>query len=453
MKNIIAYGRYLPLYLVEIFTTISYMVIKMIHARQILDSRGNPTVECDVILENGIMGRASVPSGASTGTNEAIELRDNDKTKYLGKGVLQAVRNVNTFIANALIGMDALHQEAIDKKMIELDGTVNKGKLGANAILSVSLSIAKANAKTKQLPLFQYIATLSKTTDASLLPLPMMNIINGGRHANFATDIQEFMIMPIGAKTFSEALRMGTEVFHHLGKVLQSKGYETTVGDEGGYAPRVKKGNAEALDLIIQAVMNAGYLPGKDIVFALDVAASELLHDGKYVLQAEKETFTSTRMVDWLSQLVEHYPIVSIEDGLGESDWEGWKLLTKRLGEKVQLVGDDLLVTNISFLKKAIAEKAANAILIKPNQIGTLSETIAAVRMAQKAGWHTVMSHRSGETEDTTIAHLAVGLATGQIKTGSLSRTDRICKYNELLRIEEMLGDKAQLAKFFNAIL
>jgi len=437
------------------------MKIQHIHARQILDSRGNPTVECDVILENGIVGRAAVPSGASTGTNEAVELRDGDVSKYLGKGVLKAVENVNIALAKAIVGMDCEEQQAIDEKMIALDGTLNKGRLGANAILAVSLAVAKASAISLHKPLCEYFNVIARSattkqspefpTDlrdrhaslAMTLPLPMMNIINGGQHANFATDIQEFMIMPVGAKSFSDCLRMGSEVFHHLAKVLKANGYETTVGDEGGYAPRVKNGNAESLELITQAVQNAGYTPGKDIVFALDVAASELYKDGKYVLQAENKTLTSEEMVAWLARLTEKYPIVSIEDGLSEGDWEGWKFLTEKLGKKIQLVGDDNLVTNMKFLKKAIDEKAGNAILIKLNQIGTLTETVQCIAMAKEAGWNCVVSHRSGETEDTTIAHLAVGLSTGQIKTGSLSRTDRVCKYNELLRIEEELGDKA----------
>lgn len=422
------------------------MKIKYIHARQILDSRGNPTVEADVTLENGVMGRAAVPSGASTGSNEAIELRDGDKTKYLGKGVLKAVENVNTTIAEALQGKDVTDQKAIDQTMLDLDGTDNKSTLGANAILSVSLASAKAAALSQNLHLFEYVNKLSAKPSAVPLPLPMMNIINGGRHADFATDIQEFMILPVGAKSFSEALRMGTEVFHHLAKVLKSKGYETTVGDEGGYAPRIKNGNAEALDLIIQAIMNAGYDPGEDIVLGLDVASTELIEDDKYSLKAEKEVFSNLQMVDWLGKLVESYPIVSIEDGVGESDWDGWRYLTNLLGKKVQLVGDDLLVTNTKFLERAINEKAGNAILIKVNQIGSLTETINAIEMANAAGWNSVMSHRSGETEDTTIAHLAVGLGTGQIKTGSLSRTDRVAKYNELLRIEEVLGNKAVFA-------
>jgi len=412
------------------------MKIKYIHARQILDSRGNPTVECDVTLENDIVGRAAVPSGASTGSHEVIELRDGDKTKYLGKGVLKAVENVNKEIAKVIVGMDSAQQEEIDKKMIELDGTANKSRLGANAILSVSLAVAKANALSQKTPLFAYFASLSSTKSSALLPLPMMNIINGGQHADFTTDIQEFMILPVGAQTFADALRMGSEVFHHLGKVLKANGYETTVGDEGGYAPRVKNGNAEALELITKAVTNAGYTPGKDIVFALDVAASEFFQNGKYILKTEKKTLTSQKMVTWLSELVAKYPIVSLEDGLSESDWDGWIGLTEKLGNKIQLVGDDLLVTNSKFLAKAIKEKAANAILIKLNQIGTLTETIECIQMAHKAGWKTIVSHRSGETEDTTIVHLAVGLGTGQIKTGSLSRSERVAKYNELFRIE-----------------
>jgi len=438
------------------------MKIKSLHARQIFDSRGNPTIECDVFLEDGTIGRAAVPSGASTGSREAVELRDGDKTKYLGKGVLKAVENVNTTIAKKITGMNAEDQQALDETMIELDGTSNKAKLGANAILAVSIATAKAAAQSQRLSLFSYLNNLSNSRISNFgihpiktsLPLPLMNIINGGRHANFATDIQEFMILPVGAKTFADAVRMGTEIFHHLGKVLKEKGYPTTVGDEGGYAPQVKKGNAEALDLIIQAIMNAGYNPGDDVVLALDVAASELIHEERYVLKAEKESFSNSQMVDWLTQLVENYPIVSVEDGLGENDWDGWKYITKVLGEKIQLVGDDNLVTNETFLKKAIDAKAGNAILIKLNQIGTLTETINTILTAKKADWNTIVSHRSGETEDTTIAHLAVGLSTGQIKTGSLSRTERIAKYNELIRIEEELGKKADFdTKSFNTKL
>jgi len=418
------------------------MKIKSLHARQILDSRGNPTVECDAVLEDGTIGRASVPSGASTGSREAIELRDGDKTKYLGKGVLTAVANVNEIIAKAVLGKEAEDQKTLDEKMIALDGTENKARLGANAILSVSLAVAKAAANAKHNPFYQYLHNLSSLTSPVSLPLPMMNIINGGQHASFATDIQEFMIVPVGAKTYTDAIRMGSEVFHHLGRVLKEKNYPTTVGDEGGYAPLVQKGNAEALELIIQAIMNAGYDPGDDIALALDVAASELLHEDHYVLKAEKETFSNSQMVDWIAQLVDNYPIVSVEDGLGENDWDGWKYITKVLGNKVQLVGDDNLVTNVTYLKKAIDEKAGNAILIKLNQIGTLTETIETIMTAKEADWNTVVSHRSGETEDTTIAHLAVGLSTGQIKTGSLSRTERVAKYNEVMRIEEELGNK-----------
>lgn len=423
------------------------MQISKVHARQILDSRGNPTVECDVILKNGIFGRAAVPSGASTGTNEAIELRDGDPRKYLGLGVLKAVENVNTIIAGAVSGKDSTDQEKIDQIMIELDGTENKGKFGANAMLSVSLACAKAAAQALQKPFFAYIAGTKEKT-SYLLPVPMMNIINGGKHANFSTDIQEYMILPVGAGSFSEALRWGAEVFHHLGKVIKKKGYETTVGDEGGYAPQVKGGNSEPFELMAQAVENAGYSLGKDIVLGIDAAASEFFDPsspggGKYILKKERKTLSPEEMVDWISGLTKKYPIVSLEDCLDQSDWKGWQLLTAKIGKTKQIVGDDLLVTNIKFLDKGIQLKAANAILIKPNQIGTLTETMRAVEMAQKFGWNTVMSHRSGETEDSTIAHLAVGLSTGQIKAGSLSRSDRICKYNELLRIEELLGEKA----------
>ncbi|MBN9398117.1 phosphopyruvate hydratase [Candidatus Saccharibacteria bacterium 47-87] len=420
------------------------MNITDIHARQILDSRGNPTVEADVYLDDGTMGRAAVPSGASTGSHEAIELRDGDAA-YGGKSVLKAVGYVNGEIRDALMGHDASDQAGIDQLMIELDGTANKGRLGANAILAVSLAVAKAAAAAKKLPLYQYVAQLSGTEKLSL-PLPMMNIVNGGKHAAGSTDIQEFMIMPVGADTFSKALQMGTEVFHALGKVLHERGYGTTVGDEGGYAPAVKNGNAEALELIEAAVTKAGYSLGQDIVLALDVASSELIEDGQYVLNTEGKKLSSEEMVAFYKDLTSRFPIRSIEDGLGEDDWDGWKVLNAELGESVQLVGDDLLVTNTEFLQRGIEEKAANAILIKVNQIGSLTETIAAVKMAHDAGWKAVMSHRSGETEDTTISHLAVGLNTGQIKTGSLSRTDRVAKYNELLRIEEELGNEAHFA-------
>jgi enolase len=421
------------------------MEIARIHARQIIDSRGNPTVEADVVLKDGTLGRAAVPSGASTGSNEAVELRDGG-SDFGGKAVTNAIANVNGAIAEALVGMDASDQRALDTKMIELDGTPNKGKLGANAILAVSLAAARAAASSKGLPLYEYFNRLSGGKSALRLPVPMMNIINGGKHAAGSTDIQEFMIMPVGAPTFSKAIQMGAEIFHALAKVLKEKGYGTTVGDEGGYAPHVKSGNAEALELISLAVEKAGYTLGDDVVLALDVAASELYQDGKYQLATENRTLSSDEMVDWLVELAGKYPIASIEDGLAEDDWQGWDKLTSRAGGHLQIVGDDLLVTNVSFLKRGIKEKAANAILVKLNQIGTLSETIDAVEMAHDAGWKAVISHRSGETEDTTIAHLVVGLATGQIKTGSMSRTDRVAKYNELLRIEEALGGSADYA-------
>lgn len=423
------------------------MKITQIHARQVLDSRGNPTVEADVILENGLMGRAIAPSGASTGTYEALELRDGDKMVYGGKGVLKAVFNVNGEIAGKLVGMDVLDQKAIDESMIALDGTPNKGRLGANAILAVSLACAKAGALAQDVPLYEYIKNISGTQKSYSLPVPMINIINGGAHAAGSTDIQEFMIMPYGAKSFSNAMQMSTEVFHNLKKVLEEKGYGTTVGDEGGYAPSVKSGNKEALSLISEAVSRAGYVLGKDIFIALDVASSELYDAGAYNLKTENKKLSSEEMVSWYKSLTQEYPIVSIEDGLSESDWNGWQKMTAELGEKIQLVGDDLLVTNTEFLKRAIAEKSCNSILIKLNQIGTLTETINAVKMAEDAGFTAVISHRSGETEDTTIAHLAVGLSTGQIKTGSMCRTDRIAKYNELLRIEEMLGINAKYGK------
>jgi enolase len=420
------------------------MKIVDIKARQILDSRGNPTVEADVLLEDGTIGRAAVPSGASTGSHEAIELRDGDKA-YGGKSVLKAVGYVNGEIKNALIGMDANEQHTIDHEMIELDGTPNKARFGANAILAVSLAVAKAAAASRKLPLYRYVAELADN-DTLTLPLPMMNIINGGKHAANSTDIQEFMIMPVGATSFSHCIQIGAEIFHALGKVLKDNGYGTTVGDEGGYAPAVKNGNAEALELIEKAVSKAGYTLGKDVVLALDVASSELLEVGKYQLHTEGKSLTSQEMVAFYQDLTQRFPIVSIEDGLGEDDWDGWKALNATLGESIQLVGDDLLVTNTQFLRRGIDESAANAILVKVNQIGSLTETIEAVQMAHDAGWKAVMSHRSGETEDTTIAHLAVGLNTGQIKTGSLSRTDRVAKYNELIRIEEELADAAVFA-------
>lgn len=422
------------------------MNITSIHAREIIDSRGNPTVEADVTLDSGIVGRASVPSGASTGMNEAVELRDGDMKRFGGKGVLRAVEFVNTEIASALIGMDASEQVILDEKMIALDGTENKGRLGANAILAVSLAAAKASALDQKLPLYEYLRSLSTNKPQPILPLPMVNIINGGKHAAGSTDIQEFMIMPIGATSFAHAVRMCAEVFHALGKVIANKGYSTTVGDEGGYAPCVRKGNKEALALMSEAVVSAGYELGKDVVFALDIAASELYVDGTYALKTEGRTLSSEEMVDWLIALATEYPIVSIEDGLSEHDWDGWKYFTKKAGEKLQIVGDDLLVTNVQFLKRAIDEHAANAILVKLNQIGTLTETIRAVEMAHAAGWKAIISHRSGETEDTTIADLVVALGTGQIKTGSMSRTDRVAKYNQLLRIEESLGTSAVFA-------
>lgn len=420
------------------------MRITSIHARQILDSRGNPTVEADVLLEDGTLGQAAVPSGASTGTHEAIELRDEDATCYLGKSVLKAVNNINTIISNALVGKEVDNQRIIDEALIDLDGTENKGNLGANALLAVSLATARAAAKAQKKPLFQYFGQLTGIENPTLLPVPLMNIINGGKHAAGSTDIQEFMILPIGASSFSKALQMGAEVFHILRNVLATKGYGTTVGDEGGYAPQVKNGNKEALDLMSEAIEKAGYTLGEDFVFGLDVAASELRKNDLYHLETEKTSLTMEEMITWLETLTKNYPIVSIEDGLAEDDWTGWKLLTQRLGERVQLVGDDLFVTNTTFLEKGVAEKAGNAILVKVNQIGTLTETINAVTMAKKAGWHAIISHRSGETEDTTIADLAVGLETGQIKTGSLSRTDRLAKYNQLLRIEELLGKNAR---------
>lgn len=420
------------------------MKIKKIHARQILDSRGNPTVEADVTLENGVMGRAAVPSGASTGTHEAVELRDGDKAKYGGKGVLKAVENVNGEIAKLLNGWDVEDQGKIDQAMNELDGTENKARLGANAILAVSLACAKAAALSLKKPLYEYISELGDNSGNYLMPVPMMNIINGGKHGGWGADIQEFMIFPVSASTFSDGLRMGAEVFQNLGKVLHDKGYGTTVGDEGGYAPVLKQGNAEAFDLIIEAVEKAGYKIGEDIVLGIDAASSEFYEDGKYKLHSENRELTSEEMVNFLADLCDKYPIVSIEDGLAEDDWEGWKLLTAKVGDRVQLVGDDLLVTNVKFLERGINEKAANCILVKVNQIGTLTESIDAVKMAHAAGWKAVISHRSGETEDTTIAHIVVGLATGQIKTGSLSRSDRTAKYNELLRIEEELGSAAK---------
>ena len=420
------------------------MNITSVHARQILDSRGNPTIETDITLENGSFGRAAVPSGASTGSHEAHELRDGGNA-YNGKGVAKAVGHVNSEIADAIIGLDAADQDVLDKTLIELDGTPTKSRLGANAVLAVSLAAAKAQAAADNVPLWEYFQKLAPGVQDPQLPVPMMNIINGGAHTDWSsTDIQEFMILPIGASSFSEGLRWGTEVFHALGKVLKIHGYPTTVGDEGGYAPAVKGGNTEALQLIAEAVQMAGYDLGKQIALGLDVASSEFYHDDIYDLHVDGKQLTSDEMIEYLSTLVHEYPIISIEDGLAEDDWTGWQTLTAKLGAKVQLVGDDLFVTNTSFLKKGIAKNVANSILIKVNQIGTLSETLEAVHMAHEAGYTAVISHRSGETEDTTIADLVVGLSTGQIKTGSLSRTDRVAKYNQLLRIEEQLGDHAR---------
>jgi enolase len=418
-------------------------IIESVFARQILDSRGNPTVEVDVITESGIMGRAAVPSGASTGEHEAHELRDGDKSKYLGKGVLKAVQNVNELIAPEILGYSVFDQKIIDQTMIDLDGTVNKSKLGANAILGVSLAIAKAAADESSQPLFRYLGGVN----AHLLPVPMMNIINGGSHSDAPIAFQEFMIRPIGASSFSEALRMGAEIFHHLKSILKSKGLSTAVGDEGGFAPSFAGGTEEALDSVLKAIEAAGYKAGEEITIAMDCAASEFYEEGNYnyaKFEGENgKVRTSAEQVTYLTSLINKYPIDSIEDGMDENDWEGWKILTKAIGDRCQLVGDDLLVTNVDYLKRAIDEKCANSILIKVNQIGTLSETFAAIEMAHKAGWTAIVSHRSGETEDNTIADISVALNTGQIKTGSLSRSDRMAKYNQLLRIEEELDDSA----------
>ena len=411
--------------------------IKYIHARQILDSRGNPTVEADVILESGHAGRAAVPSGASTGAGEALELRDGDKERYGGKGVLKAVWNVNNKIADVLIGNDAADQRAIDQLMLDLDGTENKSNLGANAILAVSLAAAKAVAHAKGMRFYEYVAEIAGTTDQMCLPMPMMNVMNGGAHAGWSTDFQEYMIIPVSASSIADAVRMGAEVFHALAKVLKDRDYVTTVGDEGGYAPRVHDGNNEPLELIKLAIEAAGYRVGDDICIAMDVASSEFATDDHYELKTNGDWKSSEDLANWYQWILDNFPVVSIEDGLGENDWDGWKMLTDRFGDKLQLVGDDLFVTNSKLLKKGIDMGAGNAILIKPNQIGSLTETIDAVLLAKKNGYNCVMSHRSGETEDTTIAHLAVGLGTGQIKTGSLSRSERIAKYNELMRIAE----------------
>ena len=417
--------------------------ISKIIAREIMDSRGNPTVEADVYLKTGEMGRAAAPSGASTGSREALELRDGDKGRYLGKGVLNAVAAINNHIQTALLGKDATDQAALDKIMIELDGTENKEKFGANAILAVSLAAAKAAAIYKKIPLYQHISELNGTPGVYSMPVPMMNIINGGEHADNNVDIQEFMVQPVGAANFSEALRMGAEIFHSLKKVLNEKGLNTAVGDEGGFAPDLGS-NEEALTVIIEAVEKAGYVMDKDVTLAMDCAASEFYVDGKYDLKGEGKVFDSEGFGDFLADLSNKYPIVSIEDGLDESDWDGWASLTKKIGDKVQLVGDDLFVTNTKILKRGIDNGIGNSILIKFNQIGSLTETLEAIRMAQDAGFTVVISHRSGETEDATIADLAVGTAAGQIKTGSLCRSDRVAKYNQLLRIEQELGDKVK---------
>ncbi len=413
-------------------------------AREIIDSRGNPTLEVEVTLESGVVGRAAVPSGASTGENEALELRDGDPGRYLGKGVEKAVENVNEKIFPEIEGVDAIDQVAVDQIMLELDGTPNKSELGANAMLGVSMATAHAAAEALELPLFRYLGGVNAKT----LPVPMMNIINGGAHSDAPIDFQEFMIRPVGAPTFKEALRYGAEVFHNLKKVLHDRGLSTAVGDEGGFAPSLD-GIEDALGVIVQAIEKAGYKPGEDITIALDCAASEFYENGKYVFKkaargGQAKTMDSAEMAAYLETLIGKYPIDSIEDGMGEADWEGWAILNRKIGDRCQIVGDDLLVTNVKYLKRAIEEKSANSILIKVNQIGTLTETLDAIEMAHRAGWTAVVSHRSGETEDTTIADIAVALNTGQIKTGSMSRTDRICKYNQLLRIEEMLGAQAR---------
>jgi enolase len=420
--------------------------IAKVHGRQIIDSRGNPTVEADVILEDGSLGRAAVPSGASTGEHEALELRDGDKSRFMGKGVLKAVANINRDIDAAVRGMDATGQRELDQHMISVDGTPNKGKLGANAILAVSMAAARAAAASQKLPLYRYLAKYSSVAGANILPVPMMNILNGGAHADNSVDPQEFMAMPIGAKSFSEALRMGVEVFHNLKTVLHKRGYSTAVGDEGGFAPNLKS-NEEALEVVLEAILKAGYQPGEQIAIALDPAASEFYDkaSGKYIFKkSDKSERTSEQMVDFWAGWARQYPIVSIEDGMSEDDWAGWKLMTERMGAQIQLVGDDIFVTNTQIFARGIKEKVGNAILIKLNQIGTVTETIEAIEMARKANYASIVSHRSGETEDTFIADLVVAMGTGQIKTGSASRTDRIAKYNQLLRIEEELGASAK---------
>jgi len=409
--------------------------IERVKAREILDSRGNPTVEVEVFLEDGSWGRAAVPSGASTGAYEALELRDGDKARYEGKGVLKAVENVEKVIAPKIKGMCALDQRAVDRVLLELDGTPSKSKLGANAILGVSLAVAWAAADFLGLPLYRYLGGLNACT----IPVPFMNILNGGKHAHDSTDLQEFMIVPAGAPCFAEALRWGAEIYHSLKKVLASRGYSTNVGDEGGFAPSLKA-NEEAVELVLEAIQKAGYKPGEEVFLAIDSAASEFYEDGRYVLRKEGRTLSSEEMVEFYASWVEKYPIISIEDGLSEDDWEGWKFLARRLGDKIQLVGDDLFVTNVERIRKGIELGVANAVLVKPNQIGTLTETLEAVALARDAGWGAVISHRSGETEDVTVAHLAVATGTGQIKTGAPCRSERVAKYNELLRIEEELG-------------
>jgi enolase len=415
--------------------------IKSIKGRQILDSRGNPTVEVDVVLEDGTVGCAAVPSGASTGSHEAVELRDGDPTKYQGKGVLKAVNNIQKIIAPAIVGMSALQQEAIDRRMIELDGTPNKAKLGANAILGVSLAVAHAAANSQGTPLYRYLGG----KEAHLLPVPLMNILNGGKHAEDSVDLQEFMVVPAGARSFAHALQIGSEIYHSLKKVLKKNGANTSVGDEGGFAPRLAT-NREAVEVLLVAIEAAGYKPGKQCFIALDPAATEFYKNGKYVLAKEGVSFISAEMVNYYGKLVADYPIISIEDGMAEDDWDGWKLLNKKVGGKIQLVGDDLYTTNRERLSRGIKERASNSILIKPNQIGTLSETLEVMNMAKQAGWTSVVSHRSGETEDITISDLAVALNTGQIKAGAPCRSERVAKYNRLLRIEEELGKKAKYA-------
>ena len=423
-------------------------LIDAVYAREILDSRGNPTIEVDVVLDDGSVGRAAVPSGASTGIHEAVELRDGDKKRYMGKGVLKAVDNVNDIIADALIGLDPIRQVEIDEMLIRLDGTKNKGKLGANAMLGVSMAVAKAAAESLDIPLYQYLGGVN----AKELPVPMMNILNGGAHADNNVDIQEFMIMPVGAKSFAEALRTNAEIYHTLKAVLKGKGLSTAVGDEGGFAPNLSS-NEEALQVIVEAIKKAGYKPGKDVMLAIDSAASGMYKGGKYHLEGEGVTMTSAQMVDWYAGLCEKYPIISLEDGLAEDDWKGWKLLTDKLGAKVQIVGDDLFVTNVERLAKGIEMGVANSILINLNQIGTITETFNAIEMAKRAGYTAVVSHRSGETEDSTIADVVVATNAGQIKSGAPCRTDRVAKYNQLLRIEEDLASASQyngLKVFYN---